>query len=261
MERRIPSTLEKLGIINTENWNGNKVRYVGSKTRIVRNYGSDNSPLSIYNRRPEWANELFFQNGIPKSDTFGLWKSYLCQFVFRPKLQSLFPSGKIPKIGEKYIAVHARRGDKVKGKNQESKFIESESYFSKAYEIANDLGMSHVHLISDSDQFIEEFVHINEMQGCPLDLTFDRTETRRNGYPTKILEGEIQEHPEVVKNEFCTAIRNLAEMIDASHLIGSHASWYFQLARRLRTSSSRLDGDCTLMESDEDIPGRPSYLF
>ena len=147
------------------------------------------------------------------------------------------------------------------GKNKESEFISTSRYFEESVKLKQKYGIEKVRLISDSEEFIAEFLELNESYGKPLATSFELGEMRRDGYPSRVLNGEIVEDEETVKNEYETALRNLSEMFNSSYLVGTHASWFFQLARRLRISSGSIDGKCVLMETDNQIPGRPSYLF
>ena len=156
-------------------------------------------------------------------------------------------------IGD-YISVHIRRGDKVKTYLKEGNFIPSSTYFDSCVSIFEKTGIKNIFICSDSDEAIVEFVEHNASNGSLFDIRYDENESRHDGYPYKILTGEINEN-ENSKSEMITAFKNIEILTKSSYMVGTPSSWFFRIAQLLRISPSNVDGNCINVEE-----GKETYL-
>lgn len=198
--------------------------------------------------------EEFSNPNLTPEQNLSLFKSFCLKEVYKPKKEYVGLSDSVLNgIGD-YISVHIRRGDKVKTYLKEGNFIPASTYFDSCVSVFEKTGIKNIFICSDSDEAIFEFLECNESVGSIFDIKYDESESRHDGYPYKILMGEINEG-ENSKNEMITAFKNIEILTKSSYMVGTPSSWFFRIAQLLRISSSNVDGNCINVEE-----GKETYL-
>jgi hypothetical protein len=196
----------------------------------------------------------FSNPNISPEQNLSLFKSFCLKDVYKPKKEYTNLSTELlENIGD-YIAVHIRRGDKVKTFLKEGNFIPASRYHDFCVSIFNKSGIKNVFICSDSDDAINEFLNHNETSSIKFNVFYDKTEIRHDGYPYKIIMGELDESSSSL-NETITAFKNIEILEKANYLVGTPSSWFFRIAQLLRISPENISGNCVNVEE-----GTETYL-
>lgn len=198
--------------------------------------------------------EEFFNPNLTPEQNLSLFKSFCLKEVYKPKKEYVGLSDSLLNGIDDYISVHIRRGDKVKTYLKEGNFIPASTYFDSCVSVFEKTGIKNIFICSDSDEAISEFLECNESSGSLFDIRYDKNESRHDGYPYKILIGEIIEG-ENSKNEMITAFKNIEILTKSSYMVGTPSSWFFRIAQLLRISPSNVDGNSINVEK-----GKETYL-
>jgi len=264
---RILRLLPKISLFffrKSRNFNNFKlpVTYLRLGKHLERQVGDPRSANSLWAQIPNDLDEVFSKFGFSHWDKNEIWKSFLAREIFHPKLEHLDKYAEFQMlVPSKYIACHCRRGDKVSGKRAESTSIDTSRYLDAVLSVRKITGINDVLLITDSEEFILEFMNESKKINSGLNIHFDPDEVRHNGFPSRLLDNEIDEHNLLVLGEMKTAIKNLKIMAESDFLIGSKASWFFQVAYRIRVSSEDITGDSVSLQSGEEIWGSDFWMF
>lgn len=198
--------------------------------------------------------EEFSNPNLTPEQNLSLFKSYCLKEVYKPKKEYIGLSDQLLNgIGD-YISVHIRRGDKVKTYLKEGNFIPTSVYFDSCISISENTEIKNIFVCSDSDEAIQEFIECNQSSGSWFNIMYDKNESRHDGYPYKILMGEISEC-ENSKNEMITAFKNIEILTKSSYMVGTPSSWFFRIAQLLRISPYNVHGNCINVEE-----GKETYL-
>jgi hypothetical protein len=198
---------------------------------------------------PEFSNP-----NLSPEDNLTLFKSFCLKEVYKPKKEYLNLSNNIlENIGD-YIAVHIRRGDKVKTFLKEGNFVPASNYHNYCVNVFKQTGIKNIFICSDSDEAISEFIEYNNSSSTRFNIFYDKEEVRHDGYPYKVITGNIDESSNTL-GEMNTAFKNIEILTKANYLIGTPASWFFRISQLLRISSDNITGNCFDVES-----GTNTYL-
>lgn len=198
--------------------------------------------------------EEFSNPNLTPKQNLSLFKSFCLKEVYKPKKEYVGLSDSLLEgIGE-YISVHIRRGDKVKTHLKEGNFIPASTYFESCVSIFEKTGIKNIFVCSDSDEAISEFLECNESSNIGFNIMYDKEESRHDGYPYKILMGELSED-ENSKNEMITAFKNIEILSRSDFMVGSPSSWFFRIAQLLRITPENVEGNCINVEE-----GKETYL-
>ena len=198
--------------------------------------------------------EEFCNPNLTPEQNLSLFKSFCLKEVYKPRKEYIGLSDQLlNEIGD-YISVHIRRGDKVKTYLKEGNFIPASVYFDSCVSISKNTEIKNIFVCSDSDEAIQEFIECNESSGSWFNVMYDKNESRHDGYPYKILMGEISED-ENSKNEMMTAFKNIEILTKSSYMVGTPSSWFFRIAQLLRISPYNVHGNCINVED-----GKETYL-
>jgi hypothetical protein len=196
----------------------------------------------------------FSNPNLSDEQNLSLFKSLCLKDVYKPKKEYSNLSDKLlENIGD-YIAVHIRRGDKVKTFLKEGNYIPTSRYHDYCISIFKEIGIKNVFICSDSDDAINEFITHNETSSVKLNVFYDKDEVRHDGYPYKVIMGELDESSFSL-NEVITAFKNIEILSKANYLVGTPASWFFRISQVLRISSENISGNCFNVED-----GTETYL-
>lgn len=196
----------------------------------------------------------FSNPNLSEEENLTLFKSFCLKEVYKPKKEYLNLSSELlDGIGD-YIAVHIRRGDKVKTHLKEGNFIPASKYYEYCLKIFEKTGIQNVFICSDSDEAITEFIEYNNSSQVKFNVFYDEKEVRHDGYPYKVLIGEIDEESFKV-NEVITAFKNVEILTKSNYLVGTPASWFFRISQLLRITEDNINGNCLNVES-----GTETYL-
>lgn len=189
----------------------------------------------------------FSNPNFTPEQNLSLFKSFCLKEIYNPKKEYTNLSNKLLNgIGD-YISVHIRRGDKVKTYLKEGNFISSSEYFSQCVSISKQTKICNIFICSDSDDAINEFIECNNSSEIKFKIYYDRDEVRHDGYPYKILQGELSEN-DISKNEMITAFKNIEILTKSNYLVGTPTSWFFRIAQLLRIDSYNITGNCINVE-------------
>ena len=195
---------------------------------------------------------LQFSNpNLTKEQNLSLFKSFCLKEIYKPKKEYTNISSKLLNVIDDYIAIHIRRGDKVKTYLKEGNFIPVSKYHEFCTSIFETTGIKNVFICSDSDEAIAEFVEYNESSFVKFEIFYDNDEIRHDGYPYKVLTGEIEE--ETFKlTEVITAFKNVEILTKSNYLIGTPSSWFFRISQLLRITEDNITGNCLDVESNTE---------
>lgn len=198
--------------------------------------------------------EEFSNPNLTPKQNLSLFKSFCLKEVYKPKKEYIGLSDSLLEGVDKYISVHIRRGDKVKTYLKEGNFIPASTYFDSCTSIFKKTGIKNIFVCSDSDEAIREFLECNEFSDIGFNIMYDKNESRHDGYPYKILTGELSED-ENSKNEMITAFKNIEILSKSDFMVGTPSSWFFRIAQLLRINSENIEGNCINVEE-----GKETYL-
>lgn len=191
----------------------------------------------------------FSNPNLTDEENLTLFKSFCLKEIYIPKKEYTNLSSDLLNGIDEYIAVHIRRGDKVKTYLKEGNFIPASKYYDFCVSIFESTGIKNVFICSDSDDAINEFIEYNDLQTVKFNVLYDRDEIRHDGYPFKVLTGEIKE--ETFKlTEVVTAFKNIEILTKANYLVGTTASWFFRISQLLRISEDNITGNCVNVENN-----------
>jgi hypothetical protein len=239
-----------------------EITYIRVGDDLEKKLGSPFSPGSEWAQVPEFIEKVFSNYNFNQSERNSIWKSYLAREIFRPSAIYLqnYKDHRI-NLPQQYIACHCRMGDKIAGKRKEADHVATEIYLQAVIEASKNVGTNNIFLLSDSDDFISNFIAADKLMGSHLNILFDKTEIRHDGFPSKLWDGILPNDDSVVLNEMTTALKNLIIMAESDILVGSKASWFFQVAHRLRVTSEDLSGSTVLVQSGKEIWGSDYWHF
>jgi len=243
------------------NFQANETNIANGK-QLIQICGNHLDEKSYWARIPSEVNAIFDLENIASEQRNSIWKSFLAREIFKPasEFKSLALKS-MPFVPSDYIAIHCRRGDKVAGKYKESSYIPTKSYLDEAILHAEKMNINNLFLVSDSDEFIEEFKVLSSLHYKELVIFYDQDETRHDGFPAKIVQGKLEEANKLMINEMTTALKNTWILAQADYLIGSKASWFFQFAHRLRITSEDPNGSAISLQNDTELWGSYDYHF
>lgn len=198
---------------------------------------------------PEFSNP-----NLSQEENLTLFKSFCLKEVYKPKKEYIGLSDDLLKDFGDYIAVHIRRGDKVKTYLKEGNFIPVSKYYDFCVSIFKNTGIKNVFICSDSDEAIQEFIEYNNSNLVEFNVLYDKSEIRHDGYPYKVLTGEIDEESYKLI-ETTTAFKNIEILVKSNYLVGTPSSWFFRISQLLRINENNLTGNCLNVES-----GTETYL-
>lgn len=192
--------------------------------------------------------EEFSNPNLSDEENLTLFKSFCLKEVYKPKKEyTELSSNLLQGIGD-YIAVHIRRGDKVATYLKEGNFIPTSKYHDFCVSIFEKTGIQNVFICSDSDQAILEFIEHNDSSSIKFNVLYDETEVRHDGYPYKVLTGEIDEESFKLI-EVITAFKNVEILTKSNYLVGTPSSWFFRISQLLRITENNITGNCLNVES------------
>lgn len=193
----------------------------------------------------------FCNPNLSDEENLSLFKSFCLKDIYKPKKEYCDISYKLlNNIGD-YIAIHIRRGDKVKTYLKEGNFIPASKYHEYCVSIFENSGIKNVFICSDSDEAIKEFIEYNESSGVKFNVFYDSDEIRHDGYPYKVLTGEIKEE-DFKLIEVITAFKNIEILTKANYLVGTPSSWFFRISQLLRISEDNITGNCFNVENNTE---------
>jgi hypothetical protein len=217
---------------------------------------------SMHNQVPDVVKSIFKKNSIDQNHWNSIWKSYLARELFKPNTDfEHLAQAATPYVPAKYIAIHCRWGDKVAGKYKEADKIETIEYLNCALSWSKKLNINDIFLVTDAPDFIKEFEQLVVKNSHNLKIYYDASEMRHDGFPAKIVGGNLKAKDEILSNEMITALKNTHILSKSDFLIGSNASWFFQFAFRLRVNSLDLEGRTFSIKSEGEISKTPFYHF
>ena len=193
----------------------------------------------------------FSNPNLSPEQNLSLFKSLCLKDVYKPKKEYSNLSDKLLENIENYIAVHIRRGDKVKTFLKEGNFISASRYHDFCISIFKETGIKNIFVCSDSDDAINEFIQHNESSFVKFNVFYDKDEVRHDGYPYKVITGELDESS-CSLNEAITAFKNVEILSKANYLVGTPASWFFRISQLLRISAENISGNCFNVEDETE---------
>jgi hypothetical protein len=222
--------------------------------QLGRQTESDKEDQTIIGNPLTYCPPEFSNPNLSPEDNLTLFKSFCLKEVYKPKKEYLNLSNNIlENIGD-YIAVHIRRGDKVKTFLKEGNFVPASNYHNYCVNVFKQTGIKNIFICSDSDEAISEFIEYNNSSSTRFNIFYDKEEVRHDGYPYKVITGNIDESSNTL-GEMNTAFKNIEILTKANYLIGTPASWFFRISQLLRISSDNITGNCFDVES-----GTNTYL-
>jgi hypothetical protein len=246
-----------LKTLNDNNFSINN--FYDQNTRISYNINRDSLNVSFrencgYFYPTDLKDLLHTENKHVLND---IWKSFLLKkiYVLSENYQKKIDN-KICnlKITDKYAAIHIRRGDKVSGPLQESFLIPVSDYFSKL-ENSKYSDLKNIFIATDSNEALEECINL---YGNKYNLIYDKSETRHNGFPLKIIQNKLN-LSETSEEELITALKNFHILSRSDVLIGTPASWFFRISMLLRPYMNI--SNILYAESLERIPNYPVSYY
>jgi hypothetical protein len=193
----------------------------------------------------------FSNPNLTEEENLSLFKSFCLKEIYKPKKEYTDISSKLlDGIGD-YIAIHIRRGDKVKTYLKEGNFIPTSKYYDFCTSIFEKHGIKNVFICSDSDEAIQEFIEYNKSSSVAFNVFYDKDEIRHDGYPYKVLTGEIKEE-DFKLIEVITAFKNIEILTKSNYLVGTPTSWFFRISQLLRISENNITGNCLNVESNTE---------
>lgn len=140
--------------------------------------------------------------------------SQVANQLFQPTTQFIFPCPIHP------VVLHVRRGDKVSGSWKEGQFHELREYYEH---VRSQYTPSDVYVMTDSPHVYEEA----KRNGFQV----DDTEVRRDGFVKKHYDTPYDQID--VMDEAITFFKNMSIFKNATHLVGSNASFFYVLGQAL----------------------------
>lgn len=221
-------------------------------TQLGRKTESGKEDQTIIGNPLTFCPKEFSNPNFSDEENLTLFKSFCLKEVYKPnKEYAELSSELLSEIGD-YIAVHIRRGDKVKTYLKEGNFIPSSKYHDFCVSIFEKTGIKNIFICTDSDDAISEFIEYNKSSLVKFNVFYDKNEIRHDGYPYKVLTGEINEE-NFKLTEVTTAFKNVEILTKSNYLVGTPSSWFFRISQLLRITEDNITGNCLNVESDTEM--------
>ena len=171
----------------------------------------------------------------------------------------------IKKLNGKYIAVHIRWSDKIRGKGAETTEVSLKFYLEYCVQMRKELKINTIVLCSDTIEGIQNFLEFNKKSEYNFDILYDRDEFRVNNTPEdsfvqSILKKNFKKFKrnEYIENEYITCFAVFTILLESASIIGNLDSAMCLIPNKIR-NNPKVDKSVTCFPGCWDLCGGRFY--